>query len=388
MHRTHPFCLMIQVTTDFECGNGKNFQKLDDGRFRLEVEADKQTGYGSYFCFDLVNEGPAVDVTVELCEDPRFGGPTTFGRVFPTTIWIKPVEFHRFRPLRGQYPECIDGRLTFTVPVEAEQRLRVAMTYVAPYSEVSASLQAIADERSDRSTAFSLGQSVQGRDLRGLRAGTPGKPKIFCIAGQHPHEHAGVWGVHGIADFVSSHLPAAAAIREQLEVFVIPVVNPDGNAMGRNAFNAEGLDMYLAFGEHPEAPEPEAHESRLLWKWLTNDTPAVWMNFHAYTGWQLNSEFPFDGWYEVEDRTLFGDPRQRRLYDALCDALRLETDAPSTHERASIHRPTTLCYQMARRFDIPHAFYELNNGTAGKHAASRRAIGVFKSVAETLLSAV
>jgi hypothetical protein len=156
--------------------------------------------------------------------------------------------------------------------------------------------------------------------------------------------------------------------------------------MGRNAFNAEQLDMYLAFGDHPDASEPEAHESRLLWKWALDSMPALWVNFHCFTGWRLNSEYPYDGWYEVDDRRIFKEPVQRRLYEALCDTLRLETDAPSTHERASVHPRSTLCHQLAQRFGIPHAFYEINNGTAGRHGATQRALRVFKQTTKTLLS--
>ena len=113
--------------------------------------------------------------------------------------------------------------------------------------------------------------------------------------------------------------------------------------------------------------------------------PALWMNFHCFTGWRLNSEYPYDGWYEVADYTLYDNADQRRLYTALCDTMRLETDGPSTHERASIHQPNTLCYQFAKRLGVPHAFYEINNGTAGKHLGAQRAIHVFKRVTNTLL---
>lgn len=376
---------MLTLTTDFECGNGKSIQRVGDAHFRFEVDADKQTGYGSYFCFELSNEGAAAEVTVDVDGDSKFGEPTTFGRVFPTTIWMKPVDFHRYRPLRGQLPECVDDHITFRVPVEAGQRVRVAETYVAPYSEVKECLESFAAERSDRCGPFSVGQTVEGRDIVGLRAGTEGKPKVFCVAGQHPHEHGGVWASLGIADFVSSRLPEAERIRDEAEIYVLPVVNPDGNVAGNSAFNAEGLDMYLAFGEEPDGPEPEAHESKLLWSWIRNETPALWMNFHAFTGWQLNSEYPYHGWYEVEDRSLFANNGQRRLYEALCDTLRLTTDAASTHERANLHRPNTLCYQMAKRFGIPHAFYELNNGTSGRHAGTRCGVDVFEKVMRTLL---
>ncbi len=379
---------MIKLTSDVECGNGKEIEQVAADHFRLQVDGDKQSGYCAYFCFDVINEGPAAEVTIELWEDAKFEKPTGFRTLFPTTIWIKPVDFHRYRPLPGTPPSSSEGHITFTVPVEQDQHLRVAMTYVAPYSEVAALLREYAGRRADRCELFSVGTTVQGREILGLRAGTPGKPKLFCVAGQHPHEHAGVWGVLGIADFISSALPEAEALRNELEVFIVPTVNPDGNVLGRNAFNAEGFDMYQAFGESPDTELPEAHESRLLWEWVRAERPALWMNFHCYTGWRLNSEFPYDGWYEVEDHGLFSDPAQRRLYAALCDTMRLETDGPSTHERASIHRPNTLCYQFAKRYDIPHAFYEINNGTAGKHLGAQRAIHVFKRVTNTLLHCV
>ena len=379
---------MIKLTSDVECGNGKEIEQVAADHFRLQVDGDKQSGYCAYFCFDVINEGPAAEVTIELWEDAKFEKPTGFRTLFPTTIWFKPVDFHRYRPLPGTPPSSSEGYITFTVPVEQDQHVRVAMTYVAPYSEVAALLREYAGRRADRCELFSVGTTVQGREILGLRAGTPGKPKLFCVAGQHPHEHAGVWGVLGIADFISSALPEAEALRNELEVFIVPTVNPDGNVLGRNAFNAEGFDMYQAFGESPDTELPEAHESRLLWEWVRAERPALWMNFHCYTGWRLNSEFPYDGWYEVEDHGLFSDPAQRRLYAALCDTMRLETDGPSTHERASIHRPNTLCYQFAKRYDIPHAFYEINNGTAGKHLGAQRAIHVFKRVTNTLLHCV
>ena len=376
---------MISITSDFECGNGKNVEQLSENHFRLEVEGDKQSGYGSYFCFDVINDGPAADVTVDLHEDPKFGGPTNFGAVFPTTIWIKEHGFHRFRPLQDSQARLTEGCCTFRVPVGEGGRLRVAMTYVAPYSEVSDMLRGLAEGRRDRCELITLGTSVRGTDILVLRAGTPGSPKVLCIAGQHAHEHAAVWGVCGVADFMSSLVPEAEALREALEVYAAPVVNPDGNAAGANAFNAEGLDMYTAFGGDPDAPEPEAHESRLLWSWALEMQPALWMNFHSYTGWKLNSEHPYDGWYEVADRGVFSQPGQRLLYDALCDTVRLETDAPSTHERASIHPESTLCHQLASRCDIPHVFYEINNATAGKHGGSKRALHVFRKAARTLL---
>lgn len=133
------------------------------------------------------------------------------------------------------------------------------------------------------------------------------------MAGQHPH--AGVWVAVGIADFIFSSLPAAERLRSEVDVRVVPIVNPDGNVASISAFNAQGLDMYQAFGEEPDAAEPEAHEPAVLGL-DQGYRPALWVNFHAFTGWQLNSEYPYHGWYEVEDRSLFTDAEDRRVYEA------------------------------------------------------------------------
>ena len=199
---------MITITSDFECGNGKSIQRISESRFRLEVDADKQDGYCVYFCFDVNNDGPETEVTVELWEDPRFDAPTAFPVFFPTTIWIKPVGFHRYRPLLRE-PVQRGNHIVMGLDLEADQRLRAAMTYVAPYSEVSQEIRTMAGERSHLCSLLELGSSVEGRDILGLRVGTPGKPKVLCIAGQHPHEHAGVWGVLGIADLLLVSCPSA-----------------------------------------------------------------------------------------------------------------------------------------------------------------------------------
>lgn len=374
---------MITITGDFECGNAKNIAQIADSRFRLEIVGDKVT-YSYYFCFDVKNQGSATDMEVEVWADPVFNDPRDFIVSNPSTIWIMPGGMDRFKPLDQSRVDGCGDHLIIHLSLETNECVRVTNVWPAPYSDTCQFLQKLADERGDRCELFSLGKSVQGREILGIRAGTPDKPKVLCVAGQHPIEFTGTWGMRGIADFITSYLPDSAALREQLRVEVIPVVNPDGNVMGRDAFNAEELDMFLTFGDTPDAEEPEAHESRLLWRKAVEERLALWMNIHAYIGWRNNSEHPCDGWYEVID-PVFEDPGRARLYQALCDTVRLETEGPSTHQKASILRPTTMCYQMAKRFGIPSVFYEINAGTAGPHGSAQRALRVFKRAVNTLL---
>ena len=374
---------MISISADFECGNARHIRQIAINRFRLEVIGDKAT-YCYYFCFDVRNDGPASAVTVEVWPDSRFG-QEGFIVSLPTTVWVSSRGEGRFKPLDRDRVRNSEAPLLIRLNLKENGTIRVTNAWPAPYSDTQDAIRRLAEERGDRCEALTVGTSVQGRNITGIRAGAPGKPMILCVAGQHATEFTGTWGMLGIADFITSLVPDAVALREQIQVEVLPAVNPDGNVTGRNAFNAEGLDMYRAFGEDPEAEAPEARESRLLWDRLVEDRPALWMNIHAFVGWRENGEYPYDGWYEVVD-PVFRDPGRARLYEALCDTMRLETDGMSTHGRANVHRENTMCYQMARRLGIPSVFYEINLATAGPHGAARRAIHVFKRAVHTLLN--
>ncbi len=374
---------MITINSDFECGNAKNVQQIGEDRYRLEVVGDKPT-YCYYFCFDVTNDAEATEVAIEVWHDPVINDVPGFISHFPTTIWIQPQGSHRYQPLVLGSCETHDDHLVIHLPIGAKETIRVTDVWPATYSDTCAFLRDLAASRSDRCELFTLGRSVQGRDILGVRCGTAGKPRVLCIAGQHPIEFPGIWGMRAIADFMTSLLPDAVALREQLLVEIIPMVNPDGTVMGRNGFNAEDLDMYLAFGDDPAAAEPQAHESKLLWRKAADERPALWMNIHCYLGWRNNAEYPYDGWYEVKD-PVFSDAAQARLYQALCDTMRLQTTAPSTHIVAATHSPATMEYQLASRFDIPHVFYEINGATAGPYGAGRRALEVFRAAMQTLL---
>ncbi|HJN16280.1 MAG TPA: M14 family zinc carboxypeptidase, partial [Armatimonadota bacterium] len=366
---------MITITSDFECGNAKNVTQTGDNRHRLEVVGDKPV-YCYYFCFDVRNDGEATTAVIEVWHDPVIDDVPGFISHFPSTIWIQLEGAGRYQPLVFGECETHDDHLVIHLPLAAGQTVRVTDVWPSTYTDTCDFLRGLAEERSDRCKLFTLGQSVQGRDILGVRCGTPGKPRVLGVAGQHPIEFPGIWGMRGIADFMTSLVPDARALREELLVEIIPMVCPDGTVMGRNGFNAEDLDMYQSFGDTPDAPEPEAHESRLLWDKAVADRPDLWMNIHCYLGWRGNSEHPYDGWYEVAD-PVFSDPKQARLYQAFCDTMRLQTTGPSTHITAATHSPNTTEYQLAKRFGIPHVFYEINGGTAGPYGAGKRALEVF-----------
>jgi hypothetical protein len=377
---------MVHFSSDFECGNSKNFRKIGKDRYRCEVVGDKKI-YCYYFCFDVHNEGPATEVSIEVWHDPLVNDVSGFISHFPSTIWVAPQEWNRYRPLDQTCVEVHKEHLVIHLSLEANKTLRVTDNWPSPYSDTCAFLKKLAGERQDRCCLFTIGKSVQGREIIGLRAGTPGAPRMLCIAGQHPIEFPGVWAMRAIADYISSAIGEVQILREKMLIEVIPLVNPDGTVLGRNAFTSENFDMYVAFGSKPNAQEPEAAESKLLWRWITEKDTALWMNVHCYLGWRNNSEPPFDGWYEVP-RGLFSDSKRKHTYEALCDTMRLETDSPSTTMEPDIHTENTLEYQIAKRYGIPSVFYEINGGTAGAFQSGKRGLRVFKNAVKTFLDLI
>jgi len=370
---------MVKFSSDFECGNGKNFQQISSDRFRCQVKGDKKV-YCYYFCFDVISS-EKKDITIEVWHDPDINDPDGFISHFPTTIWIS-KDGRRFLPLDKSYCKCFDDHIEISLFLMPEQKIRVTNNWVCSYSDTCDFINKIVKERKN-CEFFVPGKSFGNRDIMGIRTGNTNKPVVMCIAGQHPVEFPGIWAVRAVIDFITSSLPEAKELRNDFLFEIIPIVNPDGNVAGRNCFTDEGIDLYQVFGENPFAAQPPSKEGELLWNLATSQPLCLWINFHCYLGWRANSEYPYDGWYQVP-YDVFSDTRQKTIYQALCDTLRLQTDAPSTWIEPEIHWKNSFEYQLALRYNIPHVFYEINGGTAGPFQSGKRGLKVFTMAMKTL----
>ena len=88
-----------------------------------------------------------------------------------------------------------------------------------------------------------IGTSVQGSPIMAYRVGTPGGVPVLAVGSIHGDEQAGVEVVEHIRD--------AAPIPAGFDVWVIPALNPDGNAAGSHT-NANGVDLNRNFAPNWE----------------------------------------------------------------------------------------------------------------------------------------
>ena len=91
--------------------------------------------------------------------------------------------------------------------------------------------------------AWSLGQSLDGRDLDVLTFGT-GPLQLWVAARQHPGETMAEWAAEGCArKLADADDPKARALRAAATVHVVPNMCPDGSFRGHLRTNASGANL-------------------------------------------------------------------------------------------------------------------------------------------------
>jgi Zinc carboxypeptidase len=171
-----------------------------------------------------------------------------------------------------------DGRKWRTVPTDGlpdnRVQLRVAMPgpklYVAriePYrlSDLNRLLAAIRTNKLVQMTT--IGKTAAGRDLEIVRIGDPTAPyRVFVRARAHPWESGSNWVAQGLMQRLLRGDDAAQRWLRVYSLYILPMANKDGVALGRTRFNLLGKDLNRNW-DKPADPELSP-ENAALEKWL------------------------------------------------------------------------------------------------------------------------
>lgn len=136
--------------------------------------------------------------------------------------------------------EYLDGLWNRTM---GERMVRAADWYGAyhTWDEFNSRLDEIVAARPDLAEPVTIGVSLEGRSIRGIRLSSPDlagnprgeRPVLFVIGGQHAREWvAPATSLYLIDQMVAEYdnTPRVRSLLDHLEVVVIPIVNPDGYA--------------------------------------------------------------------------------------------------------------------------------------------------------------
>jgi len=112
-----------------------------------------------------------------------------------------------------------------------------------------------------------IGKTAGGRDLEILRIGDPAAPyRVFVRARAHPWESGSNWVAQGLIQRLLQGDADAQRFRSVYCLYIMPMANKDGVALGRTRFNLLGKDLNRNW-DKPADPELSP-ENAALEKWL------------------------------------------------------------------------------------------------------------------------
>ena len=171
------------------------------------------------------------------------------------------------------------------------------------YIELTEFMQNIANQYPDITNLFSIGQSVQGRELWVMEiSDNPGvneiEPEFKYIANMHGDETVGRELSLNIIEWLCTQYGVedrATHIVNNVDVFIMPTMNPDGFELGQR-YNANDVDLNRdfpdQFDDSENSPIGRHPETRAVMDWSNNHNFILSANMH--TG-ALVANYPYDG---------------------------------------------------------------------------------------------
>lgn len=90
------------------------------------------------------------------------------------------------------------------------------------------------------------GRSIGPNELYGFlireQSDVPDRRKIVIFGGVHPNEPLGNWGIEGLVGWLLDDTTGARHVRRHADIFVYPMINPDGRVAGYNRSTVQHED--------------------------------------------------------------------------------------------------------------------------------------------------
>lgn len=158
---------------------------------------------------------------------------------------------------------------------------------------IEAQLQSLAGAFPNTARLFSIGKSVQGRNLWVMKISRnvsvdDDRPEFKYVANMHGDEIVGrELMVRLIADLLQNdgRDPAVTALLDRTQIYIMPSMNPDGAAAGRRA-NAKWVDLNRDFpdfttGDNQNILKNRAPETQAMMLWQASRKFLLSANFHG-----------------------------------------------------------------------------------------------------------
>ncbi len=193
-----------------------------------------------------------------------------------------------------------------------------------------------------------LGRSVQGRPLHVAR--TADRPEaVFLIGRQHPPEVSGALAMRSFVDAVLGDTELARDFRARYTVIVMPLINPDGVALGHWRHNVNGVDLNRDWGPFTQ-PETQGAARLIERVEAAGMRPALMLDFHSTRASLFYTQLPEETSWSIDFATVWFERFRARR-----PTFEFKHDA-----RARSSQPNTKNF-FFDRYRIPAFTYEIGD---------------------------
>ncbi len=153
------------------------------------------------------------------------------------------------------------------------------------------------DARDDISTRL-VGASVQGRPIFAAKTGNQDEV-VLLLGRQHPPEVTGAFAMRAFVDAVLGESELARRFRARFAIVIVPIINPDGVALGHWRHNVNGVDLNRDWGPFTQ-PETRAVAEFLDEQLASGARLRLMLDFHStrtntfYTQLAEETNYAFD----------------------------------------------------------------------------------------------
>lgn len=266
-------CFALEVETDFEGASARAVQiDQDKQTVRFMPGGDPQRGWPCWWSFRVTGLEPGKTLTLELQASDL---PMPQANGVPST---QPLSGEWAMPLQASYSldgktwrhtspgQRVEGRMVYAIKADSPALL---VAWGPPYSPAQA--EAFVHEMSARATSvqeLELGKSRGGRRVPLLRIceGDRVEARRFGVwvqARQHAWEAGSSWVCQGFAEWILGADPEAAWLRQNAEIYIVPIMDVDNTATGNGGKEALPHDYNRDWMEKPNWNEVAAAQSYL-----------------------------------------------------------------------------------------------------------------------------
>lgn len=108
------------------------------------------------------------------------------------------------------------------------------------------------------------------------------KQRLWLHARQHPSESPASWLTDGFISALVADTPTGAALRKQIDAYIIPQTNPDGVANGLSRSNITGVNQEINFARPDDSTVVEVKAIKEVIRTLSQERPFdVALNVHS-----------------------------------------------------------------------------------------------------------